>query len=137
MKALGLPVEEIYYDCGRRVDSEELRRIKRRNALEKDAETLTLKWQSARLLAGLEPDPRWKKLERWALRELQLVRCELEPEAIYREYRERVWAHMNRTQREAVLDRVWAKMNQLSPGLPLQEAYDEQGFPRARFGALP
>lgn len=69
---------------------------------------LTEQWQSARLLGDLEPQKRnyWRAVQRNAYRELQLVRCRLEPVEVYREYRGRMWQGMSQRQRDKYLERI-------------------------------
>jgi hypothetical protein len=63
-------------------------------------------------LGTLEPNKRnyWAAAERRIRGELDMLRCRLDPLAVYRESRSRQWQCMNQRQRTVVLEQVWRQL---------------------------
>jgi hypothetical protein len=104
--AMGIKFTDLFYDKGISPA------VRVRLSLQELKVQLREQFESARLLASLEPEKRNYLLavQKRAEQELQLVRCRLEPIEVYREWRGRVWQCMNRTQRDAHLEGVWKQL---------------------------
>lgn len=105
LAAMGLTWGDLFY--GKATPA-----VRVRTSLHQLKEQLTEQWQSGRLLGDLEPGKRnyWRTVQRNAYRELQLVRCRLEPVEVYREYRGRVWQSWSRQKQERYLERIWNEL---------------------------
>jgi hypothetical protein len=83
--------------------------VRARTSLWQMKEDLTVQWQSARMLAGLEKRNYWRAVEKRIRGELLAVRCRIEPEMVYREWRGEQWRLMNLTQREAAMEGAYER----------------------------
>jgi hypothetical protein len=106
LRVLGLGFSDLFYDKATPA-------IRAHLSLRDEMEDLEDAWQSARLLAGLEPEKRkyWLAVQKKAYDDLQLIRCRIEPLVVYREWRSRKWQCMNLTQRTKVLEDVWQQLS--------------------------
>lgn len=103
LKAMGLTWKDV---MGERIHDPVLRI---RMSREAQAEAAKESWLSARLLMSVEPEKAkyWQTVALNAHADWQRLRCRLEPESIFREYRGRVWLNMSQTQRDRYLEGVY------------------------------
>ena len=100
LAAMGLTYSDLFYD-------EATPQVRARTSLQEHRENLERELGLAMWLGALEPG--WGPLVRQIRKDLQLVRCRLEPEVVYQEWRGRVWEVMNRKQRERALDEAYER----------------------------
>lgn len=112
LAALGLTFNDLFFD-------QMTPQVRARTSLWQAKEDLTVAWQSARMMVTLEPKKRnyWRVVERNAYRDLQLLRCRIEPTAVYQELRGERWNHMSRAQQEKAVEQAWNLHTHLNNGL--------------------
>lgn len=102
-KALGISVSDLFYDKA-------TLQVRARTSLQEQRASLERQLGLVVWLGAVESGPYWEAAEKRIRAELLAVRCRIEPEVVYREWRGRQWALMSQCQKERILEGVWRSL---------------------------